>query len=482
MVVLVGAGPGDAGLLTRRGYDEIVKAEVVVYDRLVSTSIMELIPSDAEKINVGKAASNHLVPQHEINDILLKKALEGKYVVRLKGGDSFIFGRGGEELELLQQYDIPFKVIPGITSAFAAATYAGIPITHRDFCSSVHIITGHKRENDELVLDYDALIKLNGTLVFMMSVSKMKEIAAGLLKNGMPPSMPCAVIENGTRANQRKVLTTIENIGDEIINHHIISPAVIIVGKVCTMTNSFDWFSNLPLKGKKILVTKPKSTSQKLISSLCDLGADVTAIASIKTENIDFAMPALDTYSTIVFTSASGIKSFFDKLYSLNKDARLLSSIKFAVIGNQSAEELLKFGIKADFIPSVYDGETFARELTATEFVKGKLLLLRGNIATKEINSILLENHIEFDEITVYNTIYEENKSINLRDYDMITFTSASCVKAAHFENTASEIHAICIGKQTAKEAEKQGFNKITIAKEPTISSMVDAIKELCND
>lgn len=481
MVALVGAGPGDVGLLTKNGYDEIEKAEVVVYDRLVSSSILELIPPSAEKINVGKSLSNHLVPQNEINEILLQKSLEGKYVVRLKGGDSFLFGRGGEELELLQQNDIPFKVIPGITSAFAAATYAGIPITHRDFCSSVHIITGHKRENGVFTLDYDALIKLNGTLVFMMSVSKMNEIASGLMKSGMPASMPCVIIENGTRANQRKVLTTIENIGDEIINHAIISPAVIIVGKVCTMSNSFDWFSNLPLKGKKILVTKPKSTAHKLVSSLRDLGADVTAISSIKTENIHFDMPLLDKYSAIVFTSATGVKSFFDKLHSLNKDARALSNIKCAVIGSKTAEELFKYGIKADFMPSIYDGETLAREMITTQFIKGALLLLRGNIATKEINDILSKNQIAFDEITVYNIIYEKNKSIDLDDYDMITFTSASCVKGICFENTPHEITAICIGSQTATEAKKLGF-KITIAEKPTIESMVEAIKEMCDD
>ena len=239
-VILVGAGPGDPALLTLAAVRELKRAEVVVYDRLVSDDILALMPAEAEKINVGKNAGDHPVPQHEIDRILLDKALEGRRVVRLKGGDSFVFGRGGEELELLSENGVEFCVVPGITSAIAAAAYAGIPVTHRDFCSSLHIITGHKRENGALALDYGSLVKLNGTLVFLMSVASCGEIAAGLLAAGMAPDMPAAVVENGTRPEQRKLVSTVSALGEDVKKAGIRSPALILVGKVCALSGRFD--------------------------------------------------------------------------------------------------------------------------------------------------------------------------------------------------------------------------------------------------
>ena len=249
-VTLIGAGPGDVGLLTLKGREALKHAEVVIYDRLVGDDVLKLIPKNAEKIDAGKESANHTIPQERINEILLEKALEGKNTIRLKGGDCFLFGRGGEELELLAKNDIDFEVIPGITSALAVPAYAGIPITHRDFVSSVHIITGHQKKNEPVKIDFDNCVSCKGTLVFLMGVSNMKLIMDGLMEHGMSKDMPSAVIEQGTRPRQRKVIATVGTIVDECKKQNIKSPAIIVVGEVCILSNQFDWFSKLPLKRK----------------------------------------------------------------------------------------------------------------------------------------------------------------------------------------------------------------------------------------
>ena len=234
-VALVGAGPGNKGLLTLRGAELIQRAEVVVYDRLVSKDILNMIPETAELINVGKESSHHLVKQEDINKILLEEAQKGKFVVRLKGGDPFVFGRGGEELELLADNNISFEVVPGITSGISALAYAGIPITHRDFCSSLHIITGHAREGGKLEIPFEELVSLRGTLVFLMGVSSMPFLMEGLIKAGMNPETKAAVVENGTRPNQRKIVATISTLVEEAAKEKIHSPAIIAVGEVCSL-------------------------------------------------------------------------------------------------------------------------------------------------------------------------------------------------------------------------------------------------------
>ena len=263
IVYLVGAGPGDKELLTVKAVRLIEEADVIVYDRLVSESIMELIPDCCRRIDVGKNVGNHPVPQHEINKILLREAQAGQKVVRLKGGDPFVFGRGGEELELLADNGIPFEVVPGITSSISVPAYAGIPVTHRDFCSSLHIITGHAKEGADLAIDFDALVRLKGTLIFMMSVSTVGRIAKGLLLAGMEEDMPCAVIENGTYTKQRKFISDLAHIEEAVRRNGVKSPAVIAVGRVCSLSDRFDWFDGRPLKGRRILVTQPKSKASK---------------------------------------------------------------------------------------------------------------------------------------------------------------------------------------------------------------------------
>ncbi len=478
-VYLVGAGPGDAGLLTLRARELIAGAQVVVYDRLVSAEVLELVAQDAKRINAGKNAGNHPVPQHEINQILVDEAKQGKTVVRLKGGDSFVFGRGGEELEALVREGIAFEVVPGITSAIAAATYAGIPVTHRDYCSSVHLITGHKQKDGALELDYPALVRLSGTLIFMMSVASAAEIAAGLIAGGMAPDMDCAIVENGTRPCQRKFLCTLDGIADTVRENAVTSPSLIIVGRVCSLSRQFDWFSNLPLKGKRILVTRPKMSSAKLASRLRALGADVTALAAIKTMPLPFSMPDLTPYRALVFTSVAGVDAYFERLFD-SRDARALGGKQIAVIGRETGKALLRFGLKPDFIPSVYSGQALAKEMLDEGFItkSDRLLLLRARESAPELADILTQGGVAFDEVSVYETSYEPVDA-NPADFDLITFTSASCVEGfARSVDKPESFHgipAVCIGEKTAQAARRFGLD-VRVSKEATIDSMVELI------
>jgi len=482
-VILVGAGPGDPELLTLAAVRELKRAEVVVYDRLVSDDILALMPESAEKINVGKNAGDHPVPQHEIDRILLDKALEGKRVVRLKGGDSFVFGRGGEELELLSDNGVEFCVVPGITSAIAAAAYAGIPVTHRDFCSSLHIITGHKRENGALALDYGSLVKLNGTLVFLMSVASCGEIAAGLLAAGMAPDMPAAVVENGTRPEQRKLVSTVSALGEDVKKAGIRSPALILVGKVCALSGRFDWFDALPLKGRRILVTRPKAGSTRMVNALRELGAAVTAVPAVRTEAIPFALPELAPYSWVSFTSGSGVAAFFDKLEALGLDARVLAGRRVAVVGSETAKQLSARGIRADFVPAVFCGEAMAQELLEKGLVgqNDRVLFVRGRIASRAPDEIFSRAGVAHDELVVYDTLDDDTRDIDPADYELVTFTSASCVDAfARHVLPGSELSAVrafCIGEQTAAAARARGM-QVYISDRATIDSLIELIKE----
>lgn len=482
-VYLVGAGPGDEELLTVKAADVIKKADVIVYDRLISDGILSKIPDNAEKIYVGKNAGNHPVPQHEINKILLAKALEAKIVVRLKGGDPFVFGRGGEELEFLHQNGIPFEVVPGITSAIAAAAYAGIPVTHRDFCSSLHIITGHVKDGGNPDIDYESLVKLKGTLIFMMSVASFPQIAQGLIEAGMESDMDAAVIENGTMPNQRKFVSKLCDIPKVIAENQVKSPAIIIVGKVCSLSEKLDWFSKLPLYGCNVLVTGPKKTSERLAGKLRGLGAHVVEYPCIETEPLDFDIDIRE-HSWIIFTSSLGVTIFFKKLYENKLDSRYLYNKKIAAVGSQTAEELLKHGICADFVPGKFDGRHLAEELLQSSKIspEDKVVIFRAKDGTQAIVDIFENNNIHYTDISVYETKCIENERIDISGFNYITFTSESCVKGfAHsFKNTIdySKINAICIGEQTAKATRAYGMNTI-ISDVATVSSMVEKIIEM---
>ena len=488
-VILVGAGPGDPGLLTRKGLEAIARAEVVVFDRLVGPEILGLIPENAEKIDVGKQASNHPVPQHRINQILLEKALEGKRVVRLKGGDPFLFGRGGEELELLKENGIPFEEVPGVTSALSVPAYAGIPVTHRDYCSSVHIITGHAKAGSELKIDFDALRRTKGTLVFLMGVTALPMICKGLLDSGMAADMPAAVIERGTLPRQRKVISTLAELPKAAKDAKIVSPAIIVVGRVCGLSDSFDWFDNLPLKGREIIVTRPAERNGSLCEKLSALGASVTAYPCIRTvervhnPELDDAIGKLNDYRFLVFTSPAGPEIFFRHLRKQHKDARALWNLKIAAIGPKTAGELEKFGVFADLVPETYDSDHLAQAMAQVE---GPVLLCRASEGSDAVPRLFAKKGIPYADIACYDTVYEAPNSKPVKELvesgAIVTFTSASTVRGfvrSLPDTDYSRIIGCCIGKQTAAEAEKYGI-PVKIAEKATMESLIECIKGVC--
>ena len=487
-VILVGAGPGDPGLLTQKGRQAIENAQVVVYDRLVSPAILSLIPRDAEKINVGKESSNHLVPQEEINRILLRKAQEDKRVVRLKGGDPFLFGRGGEELELLEAAGIPFQVVPGVTSALSVPAYAGIPVTHRDFCSSVHIITGHARAGAELHIDFEALRRTGGTLVFLMSVSSLPRICRGLLDAGMAPDMPAAVVERGTLPRQRKLVSTLEKLPSEAEKAGVKCPAIIVVGKVCALSSRFDWFDGLPMKGKTVVVTRPEDRSGTLTQRLRELGAEVVDYPCIRTvareENpeLEEAMENLSRYRCLVFTSPAGPEIFFRRLRAAGRDARALSGLTLAAIGPKTAKALEKHGVTADLVPETYDSDHLAKAL---EVVEGPVLLCRASRGSTALPEMLERKGIPFADVPIYDTVYTapdpQKVDALLGEKLLVTFTSASTVRGFVESLPGRDLKNVigcCIGKQTEAEAKKYGLTTV-VSQEATMESLMETIKEV---
>ncbi len=487
-VTLVGAGPGDPGLLTVKGLRALEQAEVVVYDRLVSPAVLALIPPGARRIDVGKEASRHPVPQHQINRILLEEAQAGHNVVRLKGGDPFVFGRGGEELQALAQAGVDFAEVPGITSAIAAAAYGGIPVTHRDCASSLHIITGHAKEGEELHINFEALVQAEGTLVFLMGVTALPVIVKGLLEAGMDPGTPAAMVERGTLPGQRRCGATLASLPDRAAEMGIHSPAIIIVGGVCALAEDLCWFQRLPLYGKRILVTRPADRAGTLSEKLRDLGADVVEFPCIRTEAVspcpamEAALERLPEYEWLGFTSAAGVEAFWNCLRGMRKDARALGNVKLAVIGAATGRALEAHGLTADLVPEVYDafhmGEALAKAAA------GRVLLLRAEEGSSDLTGALAAAGVAFDDISVYRTIYDNPHSAELREeleaggFDFVTFTSASTVKgfvsAVGGDADFSRFTGLCIGKQTAGEAEKHHISVKTAAK-----AAIDALVEL---
>lgn len=491
MVRLVGAGPGDPDLLTIKGRQAIQQADVVVYDRLVSQEIMALIPEGVPTINVGKISSNHLVPQEEINQILLEEALAGKRVVRLKGGDPFLFGRGGEELELLHAHGVPFEVVPGIPSAIGAATYGGIPVTHRDCASSLHIITGHPKAGKALDIPFQSLVEVGGTYVFLMGVSTLPQLCQGLLQGGACGTMPAAIIERGTTPQQRRVSGTLETLPQLAKEANITSPALIIVGDVCAMAEDFDWFSKRPLMGQTIVVTRPKERQGTLSGGLRALGAHVVEYPCIQTvpmvpcPAMVQAFEQLHQYQWLVFTSPAGVSCGWNQLQGMGLDARALGHLKLAVIGEGTNRALKEHGLQGDFVPEIYDTYHLGKGLA--QRATGKVLILRAEEGSPELTRLLEGAHISFDDVAVYTTQYQNPISTAMtkllaKEPLWVTFTSASTVKG--FVSSLGEgaelshVIGLCIGVQTQTEAKKYGI-KTVVSHQATIESMTQLATEL---
>lgn len=493
-VVLVGAGPGDPGLLTVKGKEMLQAADVVVYDRLVCEKILEYAPH-AKKIDVGKEQGNHPVPQHQINEILLHEAKQPGLIVRLKGGDPYLFGRGAEEAETLAQHNIPFEVVPGVTSALSAPAYAGIPATLRGAASSVHIITGHAKAGSKLEIDFEALYKTKGTLIFLMSVGSMPAITAGLLSAGMASSTLAGIVENGTLPQQRKILGTVGTIAALGKQKKVQSPAVLVVGEVCAMADTLDWRSSLPLYKKTVVVTRPKQRAGTLSKKLRALGAHVVELPCIEAnavaqEDIKKTVEKIPLFNWVVFTSPQGVQSFFEAIYADGGDARILSPVKIAAVGAGTARELKKYGICADLIPQKYDAAHLAQELVTALAPGEKVLLLRAQRATDVLPEVLAQHAVFFEDVAIYATsavklpdnLKEAECLLHLGKVDYVTFTSASTVEgfSACLPDVESALFtAVCIGDATQKAAQGKGYKTIE-AKNATVDCLLEAILEEC--
>lgn len=493
-VWLVGAGPGDHGLMTLKGKDVLSRADVVVYDALVGSSILSMMPENAEKIYAGKRSGVHTLKQNEINRILLEKAQEGLNVVRLKGGDPFVFGRGGEELELLVKNNIPYEVVPGVTSAFAVPAYAGIPVTHRDFCSSVHVITGHRRKDHTYDIDFAALTEAEGTLVFVMGISSLSVITGGLLSAGMDPDTPAAIIERGTTALQRTIRSDLSGLTAAAEKEGVEMPALIIVGKVAALADDFSWRQMLPLAGIRAIVTRPRELSSGLAAMLREKGAEAVELPAVQIEPIpenaalDKALKKLRSsgYEWVVFTSPSGVRVFMDALLS-KFDIRALAYSRIAAIGKGTERELLKHGIRPDMVPTVYDGRTLGTQLAVLLRKGDRVLIPRAKIGNHElIEELSRVKDVKISDIPTYDTVYTSQDWFDAdeafsdpRTYAL--FTSASTVRGfvnAYPEMDHSRVRAVCIGRQTAEEAVDHGM-KVAVSKEATLESLVKRLEEV---
>ncbi len=496
-VWLAGAGPGDVGLLTVKTKRLLGKADVIVYDALISLEIFAQIPPGKELIYVGKRAGRHTCSQSEINETLLRKAKEGKRVLRLKGGDPFIFGRGGEELEILAKEGIPFEVVPGVTSASAAAAYAGIPVTHRDYVSSLHVITGHARRDGESRIQYEPLVKAGGTLVFLMGISALENICEGLIDAGIDRQMPAAVIEQGTTSRQRKVIASVETIAAQAREERIQAPAVIVVGQVCGLENAFSWSEKRLLARRQFLLTRPAEHQPVLAGRLRDMGAQVIEMPTIQIapiqEDSEFERALREQIEDekekwMVFTSSIGVRIFFEKLSKSNLDIRdiLRGRVKIAAIGRATERKLLEYGWRTDLVPEEYCAGALGRELAKKAAGRSSVRIFRARNGSKELLPPLFEQRLHVEDIPIYDTehrIYDEEcnkikEAFEKRYIDAVIFTSASTVRGfveAMGDLDYTRCRAVCIGRQTAKEAAKYGM-ELQIAKQASIDSMIELL------
>ena len=494
-VYLVGAGPGDTSLITVKGLECLTQADVIIYDRLLDKRLLDSAPTEAERLYVGKAAGQHAKEQSEVNQLLVEKAKAGKTVVRLKGGDPFVLGRGGEEAEVLARHHIPFEVVPGVSSAVAVPAYAGIPVTHRGLASSFAVITGHEDPSKaSSSIAWGKLATGVDTLVFLMGLQNLPKIVAKLLEHGRPPNTPVAVIKDGTRPEQKTTVGSLKDIVAKAEESRLSPPAVVVVGEVVRLREKLRWFDNRPLFGKRILVTRARHQASVLSKLLSERGAqpiELPAIdiqATAHTEELDQAISNLEHYQWIVFTSVNGVEAFFQRLYSLNLDTRALNGLKIGSIGPATAKALEARGIIPDYTPEVYTSEGLIAGLRSWGIAGERFLLPRADIADKELTTGITQLGADVHEIAVYRTVPAAGAIVQARqmllsgEIDVVTFTSSSTVSnlvAVFKEKPAiNNAKVACIGPQTANTATKAGLRVDIVASEHTIPGLVDAIEE----
>jgi len=500
-VYLVGAGPGDPGLITLRGKHLLERAQVVVYDYLANPKLLRHVPKEAQRIYAGKKGGGlHAFTQKQINQLLVDHARAGKRVVRLKGGDPFIFGRGAEEIEDLVAAGIDFEVVPGVTSATAAATYAGIPITHREYTASVAFITGHEaRGKKESAIAWDKLATGAGTLVIYMGIKNLPRIAEKLMAHGRSPDTPVAVVRWASTPVQRSVEGTLATIADVVRRAEIKPPALVIVGEVVRLRSTIDWFEKRPLFGRKMVVTRTREQASELVALLEENGADCLEYPTLHMKPaldytvLDQALDEISSYSWLLFTSINAIAWFFDHLWKKGMDARHLGGPKIAVVGRATADKLREYGLRADLLPERFTGDGLAEALLAAGAGPGDRVLLPRALKAREILPEMLEAAgVEVTIAPVYRNVPPQGRKDELRrrleeqDIDLVTFTSSSTVDnfltMVDAEND-EELHRLLdpvtiavIGPVTAKTVRQHGLRVDIQPDQYTIVDMVKAI------
>ncbi|QJA05954.1 uroporphyrinogen-III C-methyltransferase [Thermosulfurimonas marina] len=492
-VYLVGAGPGDPGLITLRGLKALAQAEVVVYDYLANPRLLSHAPETAEKIYVGKKGGHHTLSQEGINRLLVEKALAGKIVVRLKGGDPFVFGRGGEEIEALLAHGIPFEVVPGVTSALAAPAYAGIPVTHRRFTSTLALVTGHEAEGKEdSAIDWQALSRI-GTLIFLMGMKNLPRICEHLLSQGRSPETPVAVIQWGTTPRQRVATGTLSTIVEEVQRAGLSAPAIILVGEVARLREKFRWFDNRPLFGRRVIVTRTREQASRLTEALEELGAEVLEIPTIKIvppesfEPLDQALQSLEEFDWVIFTSQNAVRFFRERLFALGRDARALSRARLAVIGVATGEALRELGLLPDLLPREYRAEGLIEAFSKVDLQGKKVLLPRAEEAREILPESLREMGAQVEVVPAYRTVLPEESQRLLEEalsqgVDLVTFTSSSTArnffKLLGGRELPQGIRLASIGPITSETLRELGHPPHIEAREYTIQGLVEAIRE----
>ncbi len=496
IVYLVGAGPGDPGLFTLKGKKILEKAEIIIYDRLVGDGILSLGNPEAEYIYVGKIAGKHALSQDEINDLLVKKAATGKKVVRLKGGDPFLFGRGGEEALYIREHGYDYEVVPGISSAIAVPAYAGIPVTHRDSTSSLAIITGHEKPDKKISsIKWKELAQGIGTLVFLMGVENLEFICKQLIENGKAADTPVALVRWGTLPSQEVLTGTLENINKKVEESSFKPPAVIIVGDVVRLRPQLNWIENKPLFGKKIVVTRARTQASKLVEGISELGGEAIEFPSIviqKEENLNSlhnAFEHLDSYNWIIFTSVNAVDIFFTQLRKQEMDIRSLYGLNICAIGPATRKSLEERGLKVEFIPEEYQAEGILQELES-RVKKGEWVLLpRARGARALLPDTLRQWGVHVNEVILYEAVpagrFSEAKINDIIEgrVDYLTFTSSSTV--SNFVKMVGrdkvlrlnkKLKVACIGPVTAQTASAHGFSVDILAREFTIDGLLQAL------
>ncbi len=497
-VYLIGAGPGDPGLLTIKGKDILEKADVVVYDYLANDALLGYARPDAERIYVGKVAGNHALPQDGINRLIIEKAKEGKTVARLKGGDPYIFGRGGEEAEELLDAGVPFEEVPGISSTIAGPAYAGIPLTHRNFSSSVTLITGHENpDKPGSVHNWKALAASANTLVFVMGMKNLPDIARNLIEAGLSPDTPAALVHWGTTAKHRSLAATLGTLHEEGGRQGFTNPSVIIVGKVVTLRDRLNWFEQKPLLGRSVVVTRAREQASGLAAQLADLGAEVIQFPTIDIKpledysGVDAAVRSLGAYDWLIFTSANGVKCFWERLEAQGLDARALYGLRVAAIGPATAQAVRDHGIAPDFVPEAYIAESVAEGLIQLGMDGKKILLPRAREAREVLPEELRKAGAQVDVLPVYETVPaaarrdEVLQRLEAGTLDAVTFGSSSTVDnffaqipadTIRHQPEGKRVKFASIGPVTTRTLAKYGFACDIQPGDFTIPALVKAL------